>query len=224
MKKYLVSLDDDSIEIEVEKLTETDVCNKVENKFGLFGNYSSNLKHIKNMDIYTLTFTKRGSNIVLLIKEIVKESNKSSFDIEDFYSTLDDLLKGNISSISLKNISADDLKGALEKKGFINYNDDTNDDVRIYYFAHTDWEIGNNNEYCDRLNVNFDIRDLSIEISLECGFKKLKEFENNKKEIEKKLLEIESIDMQIAGLEEVKEVLQSDISNLEDEITNEVFY
>ena len=231
MKKYLVTLgNDNSIEIEVEKLTETDIYNKVESKFGLFGNYSMCLQYIKSMDIHTLTLTKRGSQAILLIKEVVKDNNKSSFDIDKFNAEIDKLIKGEVFSIYLKNVSVDELEAVLVKGDFTNFDSDSDGDIKIYYFAHKDWEVNDNGEYCNRLNVNFDLRDLSVEINLEDGASKIKDFEDTKRKIDEKKLEIDKINDRIEELESTisslqieKEDLDNEIDSLENDLTYDTY-
>ena len=225
MKKYLVTLDDNSIEIELNYLTESEVYSKVNEKFSLFGSYTMNLKFIQSMNIHTLTLTKRGSATTLLIKEVVKETQTSSFDIQKFNADIDSLLKGGTTSIYVKNVSKYDLENALINKGFSEFGKDTdNEDEVIYYFGHKDWDINNNGEYFNRLNVKYDLTDLSIEIDLEDGYSKLEDFKAAKKEIEEKKEEIEDIDRQISNLEDKRRDLEGEIEDLENDLSENLYY
>lgn len=225
MKKYLVTLDENSIEIVVDSLTESNIYNDVSEKFGLFGTYIMNLKFIQSMNIHTLTLTKRGSATTLLIKEVVKETQTSSFDIQKFNADIDKLLNGNTSYVNVKNISKYDLDTALINKGFTEFGKDTdNDDEIIYYFGHEDWDVNDDGEYFNRLNVKFDLRDLSVEIDLEDGYSKIEDFKAAKKEIEEKKKEIAAIDIQIEKLEDEKRDLESDIEDLESELSTDLYY
>ena len=225
MKKYLVTLDENSIEIVVDSLTESIIYNDVSEKFGLFGTYIMNLKFIQSMNIHTLTLTKRGSATTLLIKEVVKETQTSTFDIQKFNSDIDSLLNGGTNYVNVKNVSKYDLDTALINKGFTEFGKDTdNDDEIIYYFGHEDWDVNDNNEYFNRLNVKFYLTDLSVEIDLEDGYSKLEDFKAAKKEIEEKKEEIAAIDIQIEKLEDEKRDLENDIEDLESDLSSDLYY
>ena len=225
MKKYLVTLDENSIEIVVDSLTESIIYNDVSEKFGLFGTYIMNLKFIQSMNIHTLTLTKRGSATTLLIKEVVKETQTSTFDIQKFNADIDSLLNGGTTYVNVKNVSKYDLDTALINKGFTEFGKDTdNDDEIIYYFGHEDWDVNDNNEYFNRLNVKFYLTDLSVEIDLEDGYSKLEDFKAAKKEIEEKKEEIAAIDIQIEKLEDEKRDLENDIEDLESDLSSDLYY
>ena len=225
MKKYLVTLDENSIEIEVDSLTESNIYNAVSEKFGLFGTYIMNLKFVKSMNIHTLILTKRGSATTLLIKEVVKETQTSTFDIQKFNADIDKLLNGGTTYVNVKNVSKYDLDTALINKGFTEFGKDTdNDDEIIYYFGHEDWDVNDYGEYFNRLNVKFDLTDLSVEIDLEDGYSKLEDFKAAKKEILDKKTEIVAIEKQIEKLEDEKSNLESDIEDLESELSSDLYY
>ena len=225
MKKYIVSLDDNSVEIELNNLTESEVYNKVNEKFSLFGSYTMNLKFIQSMNIHTLTLTKRGSATTLLIKEVFKETQTSSFDIQKFNADIDSLLSGGTTSIYVKNVSKYDLENALINKGFTEFGKDTdNDDEIIYYFGHEDWDVNDDREYFNRLNVKYDLTDLSVEIDLEDGYSKLEDFKAAKKEIQEKKEEIEAIDRQIEKLEDEKRDFEAEIEDIESELSSDLYY
>ena len=229
MKKYLVTLDENSIEIVVDSLTESNVYNAVSEKFGLFGTYIMNLKFIQSMNIHTLTLTKRGSATTLLIKEVVKEVVKetqtSTFDIQKFNADIDSLLNGGTNYVNVKNVSKYHLDTALINKGFTEFGKDTdNDDEIIYYFGHEDWDVNDDGEYFNRLNVKFDLTDLSVEIDLEDGYSKIEDFKAAKKEILEKRTEIVAIEKQIEKLEDEKRDLESDIEDLESDLSSDLYY
>ena len=225
MKKYLVTLDENSIEIVVDSLTESIIYNDVSEKFGLFGTYIMNLKFIQSMNIHTLTLTKRGSATTLLIKEVVKETQTSTFDIQKFNADIDSLLNGGTTYVNVKNVSKYDLDTALINKGFTEFGKDTdNDDEIIYYFGHEDWDVNDNNEYFNRLNVKFYLTDLSVEIDLEDGYSKLEDFKAAKKEILEKRTEIVAIEKQIEKLEDEKRDLENDIEDLENDLSSDLYY
>lgn len=225
MKKYLVTLDETSIEIEVDNLTESNIYNTVSEKFGLFGSYTMNLKFVKAMNIHTLTLTKRGSATTLLIKEVVKETQISTFDIQKFNTDIDKLLSGNTTYVNVKNISKYDLDTALINKGFTEFGKDTDDDDEIiYYFGHKDWDVNDDGEYFNRLNVKFDLTDLSVKIDLEDGYSKIEDFKAAKKEIDEKKQEIAAIEKQIEKLEDEKRDLEIDIEDLESELSSDLYY
>ena len=228
MKKYLVTLDENSIEIVVDSLTESIIYNDVSEKFGLFGTYIMNLKFIQSMNIHTLTLTKRGSATTLLIKEVVKEVVKetqtSTFNIQKFNSDIDKLLNGGTTYFNVKNVSKYDLDTALINKGFTEFGKDTDNDEIIYYFGHEDWDVNDNNEYFNRLNVKFYLTDLSVEIDLEDGYSKLEDFKAAKKEILEKRTEIVAIEKQIEKLEDEKRDLENDIEDLENDLSSDLYY
>lgn len=225
MKKYLVTLDENSIEIEVDSLTESNIYNAVSEKFGLFGTYIMNLKFVKSMNIHTLILTKRGSATTLLIKEVVKETQTSTFDIQKFNADIDKLLNGGTTYVNVKNVSKYDLENVLIHKGFTEFGKDTdNGDEIIYYFGHKDWDVNDDGEYFNRLNVKFDLTDLSVEIDLEDGYSKLEDFKAAKKEILDKKTEIVAIEKQIEKLEDEKSNLESDIEDLESELSSDLYY
>lgn len=224
MKKYIVTLDDNSIEIELNYLTESEVYSKVNEKFSLFGSYTMNLKFIQSMNIHTLTLTKRGSATTLLIKEIIEEIKKPSFAFEKKEFDIDSLLNGSKSSISVRQVSKYDIENALIDKGFIEFGKDSYDDEIIYYFGHKDWDVNDNGEYFNRLNVKFYLTDLSVEIDLEDGFSKIEDYTAAKKEIQEKKEEIEEIDRQISNLEDKKRDLEDEIENLENSLSSDLYY
>jgi hypothetical protein len=225
MKKYLVTLDENSIEIEVDNLTENNIYNAVNEKFELFGTYTMKLKFVKSMNIHTLTLTKRGSATTLLIKEIVEETIKSSFDVEKFNADIDKLLNGDTEYVNIQSASKEDLEDALNKKDFNNFGKDyDNDNEIIYYYGHKDWDVNNNQEYKNRLNVTFNLNDLSIELSLEDGYSVLKNFKETKKEIEDKQDKISFIEKQIEKLIDEKNDLENDIEDLESELSSNLYY
>jgi DNA repair exonuclease SbcCD ATPase subunit len=117
------------------------------------------------------------------------------------------------------------LENALINKGFSEFGkDNDNDDEIIYYFGHDDWDVNDDREYFNRLNVKYDLTDLSIEIDLEDGFSKIEDYTAAKKEIQEKKEEIEEIDRQISNLEDKKRDLEGDIEDLENDLSSDLYY
>lgn len=218
MKKYLVSSNDDSLEIELEKLTETDIFNKIQSKFGLVGNYAMTLMFIKVMDIYSFTITKRGTATTFLIKEMKNNvpslSNNNLSNLDKFVNLLEELLNGEIDTIDLEKISKSDLEEKLSQKGFDIFDSCTNDDCITHYYIHEDWKLDDYNDYFNRLNVEYNLSDLSLTISLEEIPEVLENLKDIKYSINKKRNELDSLEEEINNLSDKKNCLESEIEDM----------
>lgn len=221
MKKYIVTLDNDSVEIEVENLTESSVMSKVEDRFSLIGNFGMELKYIPVMDIHTLTLTKRGTNKIILIKEIVKDNKKEIFDENKFLNEIDSLLNGEIIEVILSNIRLDTIKSLLENKGLFSIDDDYDSDSKTFYFCHKDWEVKKDSgEYCNRLNVVYYINDSSIDISLEDDYEVIARLNELKININSKNKDLEEVYKRIEETKSLLQELECESQDLEDEIAS----
>jgi hypothetical protein len=231
MKKYIVSLEDNSLEIELSELTESNIFDKVEKKFSLIGTFIKKLAFVKSLDIYTLTLTKRGYSITLLVKEIKEVKTLGGLDISRFNNEIDKLLNGEIDTIYLEKIGKDEIDDALGKKNFKYFETDNDNTIITYFYGHIDWDFNDNGEYINRLNVALDVEDFSIEIILEDGYSRLEDLADARTKIATKNKEIEALDIKISNLQEEieqaeddKRDLESDIENIESDITNTTYY
>jgi hypothetical protein len=200
--KYIVSLDDKSIEIDLDVLNEENLFNAVSNFFSLPSS-SMKLSFVKDIDIWLLTIGKR-LNTVLCIKRLYGDEEKKDTGIDIINTKLEKLLKGEISYFQISNVSKDKIDKFLVLKSFIQLESDYDSDIIRYYYAHPDWEIEEDGEYVNRLNLSFDISSLITEFQLELDATNIKEYK------EKKLILDES--------RERYEVLKNELSILEDTI------
>jgi len=222
MKKYLVLSNDDfleiELEIELEKLTETDIFNKIQSKFGLVGNYAMTLMFIKVMDIYSFTITKRGTATTFLIKEIKDSvpplSNNNLSNLDKFDNLLEELLNGEIDTINLEKISKSDLEDKLKQKGFDILDSYIENECITYYYSHDEWKLDDDNDYFNRLNVEYNLSDLSLTIFLEEIPEVLENLKDIKYSINKKRNELDSLEEEINNLSDKKNCLESEIEDM----------
>jgi hypothetical protein len=225
MTKYIVSDSNNSIEIEIDNLVEETLLEKIADKFQLFGSFSKKLSYISLMDIYTFTLHKRGIATTLIIKKVLEQSTIDNSSL--ILTKLDELIKGNISHFELKRVGRDDIENLLTSNNYKLIDTDRDENEIIDYYCHDNWETlsegEGNGEYVNRLNVSFDLSNFTVCFELEENVDVFAELNQDKKDIERFINEIEEIEEKISILENDKLNISNRISDIEHKSRN-TFY